>query len=56
MQGILKALLVIGLLYVVVAWTIDNPNKASGFVAKVEHTYASAVDAVSDMFLDKSGE
>ena len=53
MEGLVKALLIIGLLYIVVSWTIENPNKASGFIAKVEHTYASTVDAVSDMFLDK---
>ena len=53
MEGLIKALFVIGLLYIVVSWTIDNPNKASGFIAKVEHTYTSTVEAVSDLVFDK---
>tara|TARA_Y100001938_G_scaffold141448_1_gene211191 strand:- start:1648 stop:1818 length:171 start_codon:yes stop_codon:yes gene_type:complete len=53
MEGLVKALLAIGLLYVVISWTVDNPNKASSFIAKVEHAYTTTVDVVSDTFFDK---
>tara|TARA_B100000085_G_C18511225_1_gene499708 strand:+ start:214 stop:417 length:204 start_codon:yes stop_codon:yes gene_type:complete len=55
-EGFVKLLLTIGILYFVVSWAIENPAKANLFVEKVEHTYAYTVNAISDILLDETVE
>jgi len=56
MENSIKMLIVLGLCYGLVHWSVTNPTSASSIVNKVDAAITSSVDFISETLFDNKKE